>query len=88
MRCGNLESGVPAQVPPSSSDYGSKLRGSSQNDSRVAAKRDLNIPKRNLTVDLYQILNETRQREVFLSIPQSACGEGNSKLEEQGRMTK
>ncbi|GBM59918.1 hypothetical protein AVEN_270021-1 [Araneus ventricosus] len=37
--------GVPAQVP--SSDYGSKLRGPSQNSPRVASKRDANITKLN-----------------------------------------
>ncbi|GBO38926.1 hypothetical protein AVEN_240257-1 [Araneus ventricosus] len=36
---------VPAQVSSSSSDRGSKLRGLSQNSSRVASKRDVNITK-------------------------------------------
>ncbi|GBN14357.1 hypothetical protein AVEN_36723-1 [Araneus ventricosus] len=34
---------VPAQVSSSSSDCGSKLRGPSQNNPRVASKRDFNI---------------------------------------------
>ncbi|GBL92177.1 hypothetical protein AVEN_91518-1 [Araneus ventricosus] len=37
--------GVPAQVSSSSSDRGSKLRGSSQNSPHVASKRDVNITK-------------------------------------------
>ncbi|GBO08778.1 hypothetical protein AVEN_51152-1 [Araneus ventricosus] len=40
--------GVPAQASSSSSDRGSKLRGPSQNSSRVASKRD--IPKLNLLI--------------------------------------
>ncbi|GBN19525.1 hypothetical protein AVEN_76265-1 [Araneus ventricosus] len=38
---------MPAQVPSSSSDRGSKLRGLSQNSPRVASKRDVNITKLN-----------------------------------------
>ncbi|GBN67711.1 hypothetical protein AVEN_134088-1 [Araneus ventricosus] len=44
--------GVPAQVSPSSSDCGSKLRGPSQNSPRVASKRDVNIAKLNPIVIL------------------------------------
>ncbi|GBL93899.1 hypothetical protein AVEN_153655-1 [Araneus ventricosus] len=39
--------GVPAQVPSSSSDRGSKLRGPDQNSPRVASKRDVSIIKLN-----------------------------------------
>ncbi|GBN07393.1 hypothetical protein AVEN_10064-1, partial [Araneus ventricosus] len=42
-----LGEGVPAQVPSSSSDRGSKLRGPSQNSPRVASKQDVNITKLN-----------------------------------------
>ncbi|GBM45378.1 hypothetical protein AVEN_270689-1 [Araneus ventricosus] len=34
----------PAQVPSSSPDHGSKLRGQSQNSPRVSSKRDTNVP--------------------------------------------
>ncbi|GBN09375.1 hypothetical protein AVEN_89608-1 [Araneus ventricosus] len=44
----SLEKVVPAQVSSSSSDNGSKLRGSSQNSLRVASKRDVNITKLNM----------------------------------------
>ncbi|GBM92684.1 hypothetical protein AVEN_97273-1, partial [Araneus ventricosus] len=37
--------GVPAQVPSSSPDRGSKLRGPSQNSPRVASKRAVSKPK-------------------------------------------
>ncbi|GBL92689.1 hypothetical protein AVEN_119087-1 [Araneus ventricosus] len=39
--------GMPAQVPSSSSDRGSKLRGPSQNSPRVASKWNFNITKIN-----------------------------------------
>ncbi|GBN99745.1 hypothetical protein AVEN_45548-1 [Araneus ventricosus] len=45
----NFGEGVPAQVSSSSSDRGSKLRGSSQNSPRVASKRHVNITKLNFT---------------------------------------
>ncbi|GBM30764.1 hypothetical protein AVEN_30585-1 [Araneus ventricosus] len=35
--------GVPVQVSSSSSDHGSKLRGSSLNSPRIASKRDINL---------------------------------------------
>ncbi|GBN03703.1 hypothetical protein AVEN_258833-1 [Araneus ventricosus] len=44
---------VPVQMPFSSSDRGSKLRGPSQNSPRVAAKWDVNITKLNLTIAVY-----------------------------------
>ncbi|GBN23231.1 hypothetical protein AVEN_97255-1 [Araneus ventricosus] len=42
---GNSERRVAAQVSSSSSDRGSKLRGSSQNSPHIASKRDINITK-------------------------------------------
>ncbi|GBM76726.1 hypothetical protein AVEN_10939-1, partial [Araneus ventricosus] len=41
--------GVPTQVSSSSSDYGSKLQGPSQNSPRVASKQDINITNLNRT---------------------------------------
>ncbi|GBM32541.1 hypothetical protein AVEN_127441-1 [Araneus ventricosus] len=42
---GSLEKGVPAQVSSSTSDQATKLRDPSQNRSRVASKRVVNIAK-------------------------------------------
>ncbi|GBM42050.1 hypothetical protein AVEN_30404-1 [Araneus ventricosus] len=39
--------GMPAQVPSSSSDRGSELRGPSQNTPRAASEQDVNITKLN-----------------------------------------
>ncbi|GBM28718.1 hypothetical protein AVEN_54500-1 [Araneus ventricosus] len=48
VRRGSLKRGAPVQVSPSSSDCGSKCRGSSLNNPRVASKRDVNLTQPNL----------------------------------------
>ncbi|GBM45346.1 hypothetical protein AVEN_172965-1 [Araneus ventricosus] len=76
--------GLPTQVSSSSSDRGSKLRGPSQNRSRVGSKRDANTVDSQLTGTTPKNL----QRKILDDLRKLDCSENVDEEAVENRLTK